>query len=89
MPAAGTLHPLSQTIAEFKEIMGRFGFGVAEGPEIEDERHNFDAAEHSRRSSRRDPLDNFYLAVAQKQNAALQSGGRCCCGVRRRRCRSG
>jgi phenylalanyl-tRNA synthetase alpha chain len=39
----GRRHPLSQTIEEFKDIMGRFGFSVAEGPEIEDEHHNFEA----------------------------------------------
>jgi phenylalanyl-tRNA synthetase alpha chain len=42
-PRLGRLHPLTQTIGEFKEIMGRFGFSVAEGPEIEDEYHNFHA----------------------------------------------
>lgn len=66
-PRLGRQHPLSQTIAEFKEIMGRFGFSVAEGPEIEDERHNFDALNIPEDHPARDPLDNFYLAIAQKQ----------------------
>ena len=39
----GHLHPLTQTIEELKEIMGRLGFSVADGPEIEDEWHNFEA----------------------------------------------
>ena len=30
----GRRHPITQTIEEFKDIMGRFGFTVAEGPEI-------------------------------------------------------
>ena len=36
-PVLGHLHPITQTIEELKEIMGRLGFTVAEGPEIEDE----------------------------------------------------
>jgi phenylalanyl-tRNA synthetase alpha chain len=44
--------------------MGRFGFTVAEGPEIEDEHHNFDALNIPEDHPARDPLDNFYLATA-------------------------
>ncbi len=61
----GREHPISQTIAEFKEIMGRFGFTVDDGPEIEDERHNFDALNIPFDHPARDPLENFYLATAQ------------------------
>jgi phenylalanyl-tRNA synthetase alpha chain len=60
----GRLHPLTQTMNEFKDIMGRFGFSVAEGPEIEDERHNFEALNIPEAHPARDPLDNFYLATA-------------------------
>ena len=61
----GSLHPLTQTIEEFKDIMGRFGFSVAEGPEIEDEYHNFVALNIPEDHPARDPLDNFYLSAAQ------------------------
>jgi phenylalanyl-tRNA synthetase alpha chain len=60
----GRRHPLSQTILEFKDIMGRFGFTVADGPEIEDEYHNFEALNIPLDHPARDPLDNFYLAAA-------------------------
>jgi phenylalanyl-tRNA synthetase alpha chain len=60
----GKKHPLSQTIDELKDIMGRFGFSVAEGPEIEDEWHNFEALNIPEDHPARDPLDNFYLATA-------------------------
>lgn len=60
----GTLHPITQTIAEFKDIMGRFGFCAVEGPEIEDEQHNFTALNIPLEHPARDSLDNFYLAVA-------------------------
>ncbi len=64
----GRRHPLTQTILEFKDIMGRFGFTVADGPEIEDEYHNFDALNIPLEHPARDPLDNFYLATAELTN---------------------
>lgn len=65
-PRLGHLHPLTQTIDELKEIMGRLGFTVAHGPEIEDERHNFEALNIPAAHPARDPLENFYLATAEK-----------------------
>ncbi len=61
---AGKLHPITQTITEFRELMGRFGFTVVEGPELEDERHNFEALNIPEDHPARDPLDNFYVACA-------------------------
>jgi phenylalanyl-tRNA synthetase alpha chain len=60
----GRKHPLTQTIDDLKEIMGRFGFSVAEGPELEDEWHNFEALNIPEAHPARDPLDNFYVATA-------------------------
>lgn len=62
----GKLHPITQTIDELKDIMGRLGFTVADGPEIEDERHNFEALNIPAAHPARDPLENFYLSAAQK-----------------------
>lgn len=64
----GRRHPLTQTIDEFKDIMGRFGFTVAEGPEIEDEFHNFEALNIPQDHPARDPLDNFYIAAAARSD---------------------
>ena len=61
----GKLHPISQTIEELKDIMGRLGFTVADGPEIEDEYHNFEALNIPLDHPARRQLDNFYLAVAE------------------------
>ena len=63
-PQLGRLHPITQTIEEMKDIMGRLGFTVAEGPEVEDPWHNFDALNIPADHPARDPLDNFYLAAA-------------------------
>lgn len=65
-PRLGNAHPITKTITHFRELMGRFGFQVVEGPEIEDERHNFDALNIPEDHPARDPLDNFYIATAQK-----------------------
>ncbi|MDG1895288.1 MAG: phenylalanine--tRNA ligase subunit alpha, partial [Fuerstiella sp.] len=66
LPCLGAIHPITRTIAHFRELMGRFGFDVVEGPEIEDERHNFDALNIPEDHPARDPLDNFYIATAAK-----------------------
>jgi phenylalanyl-tRNA synthetase alpha chain len=71
----GRRHPLMQTIAEFKDIMGRFGFTAADGPEIEDEYHNFEALNIPFDHPARDPLDNFYLAAASVAVANENAGG--------------
>lgn len=60
----GRLHPITQTIERMKEIMGRLGFSAVEGPEIEDDWHNFVALNIPETHPARDPLDNFYLSVA-------------------------
>ena len=46
--------------------MGRLGFSVAEGPEVEDKWHNFDALNIPPIHPARSELDNFYLATAKK-----------------------
>jgi phenylalanyl-tRNA synthetase alpha chain len=70
-PPLGGLHPVTQTIAELAEIMGRLGFSVAQGPEVEDEHHNFDALNIPREHPARSPADNFYLTVGQGVGSLL------------------
>ena len=74
----GHMHPITQTIEELKDIMGRLGFSVADGPEIEDERHNFEALNIPLEHPARDPLDNFYL----RHRAARRAAGNCCFAAR-------
>lgn len=68
----GRLHPVTQTIEELADIMGRLGFTPAEGPEIEDEFHNFEALNIPAIHPARDPLDNFYIRAAEKQAGTRQ-----------------
>ncbi len=60
----GSIHPITQTIEHLKQIMGRLGFSVVEGREVEDTWHNFVALNIPEDHPARDPLDNFYLALA-------------------------
>lgn len=69
----GKLHPITQTIEELKDIMGRLGFSTADGPEIEDEFHNFEALNIPRAHPARDPLENFYLSAAVMTSPAAAS----------------
>ena len=58
---AGHLHPISSAILEIREIFDELGFEVAEGPELEDEWHNFDALNVPKDHPSRDMQDTFWL----------------------------
>ncbi len=60
-PRMGRTHVLRQVIDELIEVFGRMGFDTAEGPELEDEQHNFIDLNIPEEHPARDPLDNFYL----------------------------
>src|SRR5690625_281766 len=59
--AIGHLHPLSRTIDELIAIFGEMGFSVAEGPDIEDDFHNFEALNIPAWHPARQDHDTFYL----------------------------
>ncbi|HJS31916.1 MAG TPA: phenylalanine--tRNA ligase subunit alpha [Alphaproteobacteria bacterium] len=58
----GRIHPISQTIDEMTAIFGAMGFVVAEGPDIEDDFHNFTALNIPPEHPARQSHDTFYLA---------------------------
>jgi len=63
LPAGvGRRHVLTRTIADIVDIFGRMGFRVAEGPEVEDEWHNFTALNIPEGHPAREGTDNFYMA---------------------------
>lgn len=71
----GKPHVITQTIAELLDIFGRMGFGVAYGPEVEDEWHNFVALNIPPEHPARDPLDNFYIednVLLRSQTSTIQ-----------------
>jgi phenylalanyl-tRNA synthetase alpha chain len=57
----GTVHPVSQVMDELAEIFADLGFAVAEGPEIEDQWHNFTALNMPEFHPARAMQDTFYL----------------------------
>jgi phenylalanyl-tRNA synthetase alpha chain len=57
----GTRHPLSIVRNKITEIFSRIGFVVAEGPEIEDDWHNFTALNTPQDHPARDMQDTFFL----------------------------
>jgi len=65
--AEGMLHPISQTIDEVIEIFSPMGFSVAEGPDIEDDFHNFTALNFPADHPAREMHDTFFLP-ADKDN---------------------
>ncbi len=58
----GTRHPLRMVENSIVDIFGRIGFHVAEGPEIEDDWHNFTALNMPEDHTARDMQDTFYIA---------------------------
>jgi len=57
----GTVHPVSQVMDELAEIFANMGFAVAEGPEIEDDWHNFTALNIPETHPARAMHDTFYF----------------------------
>jgi phenylalanyl-tRNA synthetase alpha chain len=58
----GSVHPVSQVMDELTEIFADLGFTVAEGPEIEDDWHNFTALNIPETHPARAMHDTFYMA---------------------------
>ncbi|MFL6779219.1 MAG: phenylalanine--tRNA ligase subunit alpha [Sphingomicrobium sp.] len=58
----GSVHPVSQVMDELTEIFADLGFTVAEGPEIEDDWHNFTALNIPETHPARAMHDTFYIA---------------------------
>jgi phenylalanyl-tRNA synthetase alpha chain len=58
----GSRHPISLVKNKITSIFQRLGFAVAEGPEIEDDFHNFSALNMPDNHPARDMQDTFYIA---------------------------
>ena len=70
----GKLHPLMQVTDDIVRAFRKIGFVVADGPEIEDEWHCFDALNTPADHPARDTQDTFYIASDVK-NASPSPGG--------------
>lgn len=65
----GTRHPISITKEEIISIFSKFGYAVAEGPEIEDDWHVFGALNFPPEHPARDMQDTFF--ISQGENPIL------------------
>jgi phenylalanyl-tRNA synthetase alpha chain len=60
-PQMGHLHPITQIQSEIEDLFVSLGFAVLDGPEVEDEYHNFDALNIPADHPARDMQDTFWL----------------------------
>lgn len=58
---AGGLHPVTITMNRIQKMFGKLGFDVAEGPEVEDDFHNFEALNIPAHHPARAMHDTFYF----------------------------
>lgn len=65
----GSRHPLSMVRSEIIEIFSRIGYTVSEGPEIEDDWHNFSALNFPPEHPARDMQDTFFVEKGEKEMA--------------------
>ncbi len=57
----GGVHPISRTLERIADIFGRLGYELADGPEIEDDWHNFEALNFPPHHPARAMHDTFYF----------------------------
>jgi len=68
-PALGHLHPLTRLRDRIEAIFSRMGFLVIEGPELDDEYHNFEALNMPPEHPARDMQDTLYLQTPVRSAA--------------------
>jgi phenylalanyl-tRNA synthetase alpha chain len=69
--SVGNLHPLLLTRYRIIEIFERLGFNVADGPEIEDDWHNFSALNFPPNHPAREMQDTFFVEKSNKEGGDM------------------
>ena len=69
--AQGSLHPVAQVMEELAVIFADMGFAVAEGPDVEDDFHNFTALNFPPDHPARDTHDTFFMKAAEGETAKV------------------
>ena len=72
-PNEGSRHPIALFMDKVIQIFNRMGFVVADGPEIEDDWHNFTAMNTPEDHPSRDMQDTFYIDVETQPNILLRT----------------
>lgn len=71
----GHIHPVSQVSSEILDVFTSLGYEIVEGPEIEDDWHNFEALNMPPEHAARDMQDTFYLtngAIPRTHTSSVQ-----------------
>ncbi|HET7483524.1 MAG TPA: phenylalanine--tRNA ligase subunit alpha [Actinomycetota bacterium] len=66
-PTGAAIHPLTKTIWEIVDIFLGLGWRVAEGPEVELSRYNFDALNTPQHHPTRSPQDTYFIAGSNEE----------------------
>jgi len=66
---SGGIHPVTRTMQRIEDIFVAMGFGIATGPEIEDDFHNFEALNIPPEHPARAMHDTFYISTADDESA--------------------
>ena len=68
--ASGSLHPISITRQRIVDVFARIGYTVSQGPEVEDDRHNFGALNFPPDHPARDMQDTFFVEGDAQRNGS-------------------
>ena len=70
---AGHLHLITQVIEELEDVFVGLGFHVAEGPEVEDDWHNFTALNFGEHHPARDMQDTFFVDLGRPRDVVMRT----------------
>ena len=71
--ASGAIHPITQTVERLVDIFASMGFDVAEGPDVEDDAHNFERLNFAPDHPARDMQDTFFVDAAGRSDVLLRT----------------
>ncbi|MBU3678716.1 MAG: phenylalanine--tRNA ligase subunit alpha [Candidatus Kapabacteria bacterium] len=69
----GAMHPITQTVDRLVGIFASMGFDVAEGPDIEDDAHNFEYLNFAPDHPARDMQDTFFVDASERSDILLRT----------------
>ncbi len=72
-PLPGSIHPITQTLERIVDIFRSMGFSVAEGPDVEDDAHNFGKLNFAEDHPARDMQDTFFVDSQQRNDLLLRT----------------
>ena len=71
--ARGGIHPVSRTLERITDIFARLGYDLADGPEIEDDWHNFEALNIPPAHPARSMQDTLYVRLGHEEQVMLRT----------------